>query len=151
MTKVDGVNGISGAVDIRAAVVESRLESHGRGETLAGSGGMVRASISALGVNSGELGVLFIVSECHESWEAKTYSSNNLLEESSKSSIDVVGENANDFGGTRLDVASHVLVEHGLDLATVLLVLLEDSTASEKTALFTGVPVELNGVGGLTG
>ncbi len=62
MTEVDGINSISGAVDVRAAVVESRLESHSRGETLAGSGGMVRAPISALGVNSGELGVLFIIS-----------------------------------------------------------------------------------------
>jgi hypothetical protein len=83
--------------------------------------------------------------------ETKTYSSDNLLEESSQSSIDVVGENTNNFGGTRLDVASHVLVEHSLDLSAVLLVLLEDSTTSEKTALFTSVPVELNGVGGLTG
>ena len=131
MTEVDGINSISGAVDVRAAVVESRLESHSRRETLAGSGGMVRAPVSALGVNSRELGVLFIISLRITCFEAKTYSSDNLLEEGSESSIDVVGENANDFGGTGLNVASHVLVEHGLDLATVLLVLLEDSTTSD--------------------
>lgn len=79
MAKVDGVNSISGAVDIRAAVVESRLESHSRGETLAGSGGMVRAPISALGVNGGELGVLVIVSQSHEIWRPRLTAATTFL------------------------------------------------------------------------
>jgi hypothetical protein len=80
-----------------------------------------------------------------------TYSSNDLLEESSQSSVNIVGENSNDFLGSGLDVTSHVLVEHGLDLSAVTLVLLEDSTTAEKTSLLSGIPVELDCVGGLTG
>jgi len=79
MAKVDGVNSISGTVDIRAAVIESRLEGHGRGETLTGSGGMVRAPIATLGVNSGELGVLFKVSSIFANWRPRLTAATTFL------------------------------------------------------------------------
>jgi hypothetical protein len=111
---------------------------------------MVGATVAALGIDGRKSRVLSMLEEIVYHGN-DTYSSNDLLEESSKSSVNVVGEDSNDFLGSGLDVASHVLVEHGLDLSAVTLVLLEDSATAEKTSLFSGIPVELDGVGGLAG
>lgn len=150
MGKVHGVDGVLSRVDQRAAVIKGRLKRHGGWVTGARSRGMVGATVSTLGIDSRKRRVLSKLAEIVHHGE-DTYSSNDLLEESSKTSVNVVGENSNDFLGSGLDVASHVLVEHGLDLSAVTLVLLEDSATAEKTSLFSGIPVELDGVGSLAG
>ncbi|KAI6776524.1 hypothetical protein HG530_000469 [Fusarium avenaceum] len=150
MGEVHGVDGVLSRVDQRAAVIKGRLKRHGGWVTGACSRSMVGATVSTLGIDSRERRVLSKLEEIiHHGKD--TYSSNDLLEESSKTSVNVVGEDSNDFLGSGLDVASHVLVEHGLDLSAVTLVLLEDSATAEKTSLFSGVPVELDGVGSLAG
>lgn len=150
MGEVNGVDGVLGRVDQRAAVIKGRLKRHGGWVTGACSRSMVGATVSALRIDGRKRRVLFKLEEIAYHGD-NTYSSNDLLEESSQSSVNVVGENSNDFLCSGLDVTSHVLVEHGLDLSTITLVLLEDSTTAEKTSLFSGIPVKLDGVGSLAG
>lgn len=93
----------------------------------------------------------------------------NDLDELSQASVDEIGDDADALGLTSvqslLDKASHVLLEHGLDVSVCSLVRLEDGLRSKKTALLgtiwrldyvrrwdglwasLPVPVELNGVG----
>lgn len=151
VTKVDSVNGVLVSVDVRAAVLKSTLRGESRRVTSAGGRGVVRATVSTLGVNSRERRVLSQVSRRSWVFVHATYSSNDLLEEGSEASINVIGEDSGNGLSARLDVASHILVEHGLDLTTVTLVLVENSATSEKTGFFTSVPVELDGVRSLAG
>lgn len=48
-----------------------------------------------------------------------------------------------------LDVASHVLLEHCLDISPLLLVFGEDGLTTEKPALLGTVPMELDSIWGL--
>lgn len=63
----------------------------------------------------------------------------NDLDELSQTSVDEVGDNADALGLTSvqslLDIASHVLLKHGLDVSVCSLVRLEDGLRSKKTAL----------------
>ena len=108
---------------------------------------MVRASISALGVDSGKSRVLWSVSK-RPSFSSKwfTYSGDDLLGERSQGSVDVVSDDADNLPGTRLDIASHILVKHSLDITAFAEILLEDGTTAEQTRLLTSIPVELDSV-----
>lgn len=75
-----------------------------------------------------------------------TYSADDLSGERSQGRVNVVGDDADDLPRTGLDIASHVLVQHGPDISALAKVLLENSTAAEQTGLFARVPVELDGV-----
>lgn len=63
----------------------------------------------------------------------------NDLDELSQASVDEIGDNADALGlasvQSLLDKASHVLLEHGLDVSVCSLVRLEDGLRSKKTAL----------------
>lgn len=50
-----------------------------------------------------------------------------------------------------LDVARHILLEHGFDGAAILAVFPKHSLRAEQTAFLGGIPVELNGVSGGAG
>ncbi|KAI6770731.1 hypothetical protein HG531_009586 [Fusarium graminearum] len=76
--------------------------------------------------------------------------SDDLLEEGAQTSIDIVSDDTSNGLGTRLDITSHILVEHGLDGTTFALVLVEYGTTTEKTGLLARVPVELDSVGCFT-
>ena len=82
-----------------------------------------------------------------------TYLSDNRFDEFCKTFIDKIGDDTDRFRlagiqGT-LDVASHVLLKHGLDTPVVLAVLGENSLRAEQAALFSRVPVEFNCVGSI--
>lgn len=82
-----------------------------------------------------------------------TYLDDDLLDEAGQAGINKVG---NDTDALRLSSvkrslhkSSHVLLEHSLDVTSILLVRREDGLATKKTALLGAVPVELDGVVGL--
>lgn len=80
-----------------------------------------------------------------------TYSSHNLLDEARQARVDIVSNHADGLARTRLDVAGHVLLQHGLDDLAAVLVVCEHGLAAQEAGLFGRVPVELDGVGRLAG
>lgn len=62
VAKVDSVNGVLVGVNVRAAVLKSTLRGKSRGVTSAGGRGVIRATVSTLGVNGRKRGVLSQVS-----------------------------------------------------------------------------------------
>lgn len=75
-----------------------------------------------------------------------THSGNDLLGERSQGSVNVVGDDADNLPGARLDIASHILVEHSPDITALPGVLLENGTTTKQTSLFTSIPVEFDSV-----
>lgn len=80
MVEVDSTECVLRRVDIRAAVIKSRLERKGRRVASPGGRGMVRASIAADRVDSGKRGVLLMLAFHQGGSFEYTYSSNDLLE-----------------------------------------------------------------------
>lgn len=78
---------------------------------------------------------------------------NDRLNETGKALVNKVCNNTNALRLARiqgpLDVASHVLLQHGLDNTTILFITAEDVLAAEQASLLGTVPVELDGVLGL--
>jgi hypothetical protein len=67
-----------------------------------------------------------------------------LLDERSESRVDVILDNTDPLFGTLLDPSSHVHLQHGENLSSILFVALGDRLGSEKTSLFCGEVVELD-------
>lgn len=59
-----------------------------------------------------------------------TYSSNNLLDEGRQARVDIVSNHADGLARTGLDVAGHVLLQHGLDDLAAVLVVCEHGLAA---------------------
>lgn len=125
---------VVGGVDVVVAVLESRLDD--KCGWIAGLGGrcVVRAGVSTLGLDEGDIAVL----------------DDDLLDELGQLRVDVVDDDADALRLSGLDgllnVSGHVLLQHGLDIAALLLILGEDCLAPQQTTLFGRVPVELDGV-----
>lgn len=130
------VDGITSGVDERVRVLESRLDNKGRGVAHLGGRGVVRAGVSTLGFNKGDLGVR----------------SDDLLDKLSEARVNKISDNTKRLGTTTveglLNESGHVLLEHSCDLYLTLGVLRENCLGSEKTSFFGRVPVKLNSVVG---
>ena len=125
---------IIGSVDVVVRILESRLDDEGGRVASLGGRGVIRAGISALCLDVGDVAVLL----------------NDLLDKISKVGVDKINDNTDTLDLAGLEgagyVASHVLLEHGLDVAMSLLIGGEDGLAAKKTTLLSTVPVELDGV-----
>ena len=137
MREAQVLNLILGSMDLLITELEVALNDESRGITSLASTGVVRASITALSENIGNVAVV----------------GDDGLDKLSQAGVNVV---SNDTDGLRLAssqssmyVAGHVLLQHSLDITACLLVVLEDSLRAQKTTLLGAVPVELDGVLGL--
>jgi hypothetical protein len=151
MSKAHGGDGILCSMDVVAGILERTLDHEGRWVASFRCTCMVRASISTLGLDVGNGAVLRRVRQrVISAFTTSTYSSDDLLDEVGKSSVNIVCNHTNGFLGARLDVACHILLEHGLDDLTAALVVCEDSLAAQEPSFFSSIPMKLDGVRGLT-
>jgi len=79
-----------------------------------------------------------------------TYSSHNLLDEGRQPSVNVVCNDSYRLLGSRLHVASHVLLEHGLDDFATALVVCEDCLTTQRASFLGCIPMEFDRVGCLS-
>src|SRR3954465_13049446 len=111
MIKAEILDLVFGGVDLLVGVLELGLDHEGRGVSIPTGRGMVRASIATLGLDVGDIAV----------------GGDDLLDEGSEALVDVVDNDTHRLLLTSikssLNVARHVLLEHGLDVARLLLVL----------------------------
>ena len=147
-------------VDVVVGVFKGRFDDKCRGIASLGGGGVVGAGVPTLRLDPGDAAVLETLSVTGggnillQLWTGRfAYLFNYLLDEGSQTGINVIHNDTNTFGlpGVHclLNKAGHVLLKHGLDVATSLLVVLEDGPAAKQTALLGAVPVKLNGIGSL--
>lgn len=137
VVEVQVLNLVFGRVNLLVAVLEVRLDDKGRRVAMLASTCVIRAGVPALSLNVGDraIGADDLLDECGEAW------------------VNEIGDNTNTFllasSNSAMSVTSHILLQHGLDITTLLLVRAEDSLATKKTSLLGTVPVELHGVLGL--
>lgn len=128
---------VFGRVDFFVTVLEVRLDDKGRRVAMLASTCVIRAGVPALSLNVGD----------------RAIGADDLLDECGEARVDEIGDNADTLllasSNSAMSVSRHILLKHGLDIATLLLVRAEDSLATEKTSLLGTVPVELHGVLGL--
>jgi hypothetical protein len=110
VVEAEVLNLVLGGVDLIVAVLEVRLDNERRGVSGLGSAGVVGAGVATLGQNVRDIAV----------------HGDNLLDELGETRIDVVCDDANRLWlaciNCLLNVAGHVLLEHGLDVSALLLV-----------------------------
>ena len=132
--KVQVLDLILGCVDLVVAVLEVTLNDEGTGVASLASTGVIRACVAALGQDVRNVAV------CGD----------NLLDELSEAGVHEIGDDTNTLWLSSikclLDVAGHVLLEHGLDITPSLLVGLEDGLRTKQTALLSTVPVKLDSI-----
>ena len=75
----------------------------------------------------------------------------DLLNESRQTGVNVVGDDTDGFGLAGLEgvvnVARHVLLQHGEDVALLLRVGGEDGLGAKQATFFRGIPVKFDAVG----
>lgn len=117
---------VVGGVDMRVGVLKGGLDDESRGITGLGGRSMVGAGIATLGLNPGNVAVLKMLAKGHGLVQGYTNLLNDGLDKCSQTRVDKVGDNTNTLGLASikglLDIASHVLLKHSLDIAAALLV-----------------------------
>lgn len=131
------------AMDLLVRVLELRLDDECRWVAEAAGRSVVRTGVATLGLDVGNVAVLgrwvSIREKSKDSEVIGSYGGDDLLDESGKTLIHVIDNHTHGLLLTSiestLDIARHILLQHGLDFAQVLLVLRVDSLGAEQPTL----------------
>lgn len=132
MIEAEVLDLILGGMDLLIGVLKLRLDNECGRVSVPTSRGMIGASIATLGLD-----IRYI-----------TVAGDDPFDEIRQALVDVVYDDPDRLLLARiqrsLHIARHVLLQHGLDVARLLLVLRVDCLRPEQAALFGRVPVKLD-------